>query len=141
MQAALRLLANREHSRLELSKKLQSRFADSDAIDPVLDSLEEQGYLSDERFVEAYLEMRKRKGYGPLRIQAELQERGISRELISNYLEHGDADWYELMQQAAAGKFGSSADGSRKTQQKAARFLEYRGFPTSMIRSYLWDEE
>jgi len=137
----MRLLANREHSRLELCRKLQTKFADLSEIDLVLNNLEERGYLSDERFVELYLEMRKRKGYGPLRIQAELRERGIGRDLISRYLEEADSDWYRLMQVVAAGKFGISPDVSHKTQQKAARFLEYRGFPTSMIRRYLWDED
>jgi regulatory protein len=135
----VRLLAQREHSRVELYRKLQSRFADSDFIDLVLDSLEEQGYLSDERFTEEYLKSRKRKGYGPLRIRAELQERGISQELIACHLEEGDSEWYRLMQQAAASKLGSFAKDS-KSQQKIARFLEYRGFPVSMIRRYLWDD-
>ena len=101
--------------------------------------MEEQGYLDDERFLREYLAVRKRKGYGPLRIKAELQDRGISSGLIASHLEEQDADWYQLMQQAAATKVGSSAGSSQKSQQKLARFLEYRGFPVSMIRRYLWD--
>jgi len=137
----MRLLVYREHSRMELRRKLQSRFPDSDVIEPALDGLEERGYLDEDRFVAEYLASRKRKGYGPLRIKAELQERGISKELISGCLMEDDAEWYRLMQVAAATKVGDSPVLDRKTQQKAARFLEYRGFPTSMIRRYLWDDE
>ena len=100
-----------------------------------------QGYLSDERFVEEYLLSRKRKGYGPLRIKAELQERGIGRELVASYLDEQDPEWYRLMQQVAVGKIGGSSPADHKSQQKVARFLEYRGFPVSMIRRYLWDGE
>ncbi len=107
----------------------------------VLDGLEEQGYLDDERFLQEYLNSRKRKGYGPLRIKAELQERGVSSELVSRYLEEQDSDWYQLMQQTASSRGGNLADSSYKSQQKLARFLEYRGFPVSMIRRYLWDDE
>jgi len=42
---ALRLLARREHSRLELSMKLRQRRFDSRLIDEVLDEYEEQGCL------------------------------------------------------------------------------------------------
>jgi regulatory protein len=107
----------------------------------VLDGLEQQRYLDDERFVQEYLTVRKRKGYGPLRIKAELQERGVDSQLISSYLEELDSDWYRLMQQAAASKTSNLAESSYKSQQKLARFLEYRGFPASMIRRYLWDDE
>jgi regulatory protein len=137
----MRLLATREHSRYELYRKLQSRFADSALINPVLDGLEEQGYLNDERFLEDYLHMRMRKGYGPLRIKSELKERGLNSELISRHLKAHDSEWYQLMQQAAVAKIGEPVGSSYKTQQKLARFLEYRGFPESMIRHYLWDDE
>jgi regulatory protein len=137
----MRLLSQREHSRAELLRKLQVRFGDSIHIEPVLLGLEEQGYLNDERFLQEYLNMRKRKGYGPLRIKAELQERGLSSDLISSYLEERDTDWYQLMRQTAVSKSGCLAESSPKSQQKLARFLEYRGFPASMIRRYLWDGE
>jgi len=137
----MRLLVYRDHSRLELKRKLQSRFPDYDGIELVLDGLEERGYLDEERFVSEYLASRKRKGYGPLRIKAELQDRGISKDLISSYLLEDDGEWYQLMLVAAATKVGISPTQDHKTQQKAARFLEYRGFSTSMIRRYLWDDE
>lgn len=137
----MRLLVYREHSRTELRRKLQTRFPDAPEIEQVLDGLEQRDYLSDERFVEEYLKSRKRKGYGPLRIRAELQERGISKDLISKHLIDDDLDWYQLMQKAAASKVGDSPNFDLITQKKVARFLEYRGFPTSMIRRYLWDNE
>ncbi len=107
----------------------------------MLDGLEELDYLNDERFLQEYLTVRKRKGFGPLRIKAELQERGLSSGLIANYLQEQDSDWYQLLQQTAAAKSGVSAESSHKSQQKLARFLEYRGFPVSMIRRYLWDND
>ena len=137
----MRLLVYREHSRAELRRKLQTRFPDSPEIERVLDGLEQCNYLSDERFVEEYLKSRVRKGYGPLRIKAELQERGIAKDMIGRYLSGYDDQWYQLMQSAASGKLSSTSGCEQKNQQKMARFLEYRGFPASMIRRYLWDDD
>ncbi len=137
----MRLLVYREHSRAELRRKLQTRFPDSPEIEQVLDALEQCNYLSDERFVAEYLQSRVRKGYGPLRIKAELQERGIAKDMIAQYLSEYDDQWYQLMQAAASGKLGGAAKLEQKNHQKIARFLEYRGFPTAMIRRYLWDDD
>lgn len=137
----MRLLVYREHSRSELRRKLQTRFPDADEVEQVLDGLELRNYLSDERFVEEYMKSRVRKGYGPLRIKSELLEKGISKEMITQYLSYYDDQWYQLMQSAASGKLGNSSKLDQKSQQKLARFLEYRGFPASMIRRYLWDDE
>ncbi len=138
-QAALRLLAGREHSRHELRGKLLSRGADAEDAERILDQLEAQGYLSDERFLEQYVEVRIRKGFGPLRIRAELQERGLDDALISEQLRESDSLWFEQMCDVARRKFGDLASDDRKQQTKIARFLEYRGFPPSLIRSLLWD--
>ena len=87
--AAMNLLAYREHSRAELVAKLIGRSFDVSEIDAALDILENEHLLSDERFAQAYVRMRSRKGFGPIRIRQELQERGISRELIVTYLTSG----------------------------------------------------
>lgn len=138
-QAALRLLAGREHSRLELRGKLLSRGGDPEDAERLLDQLEAQGYLSDKRFLEQYVEVRIRRGFGPLRIRAELQERGLDDTLINEQLREGDIHWSEQMRDVARRKFGDIASDDRKQQTKIARFLEYRGFPPSLIRSLLWD--
>ena len=138
-QAALRLLAGREHSRQELRNKLHSRGGEPEDTERLLDQLEQQGYLSDERFLEQYVEVRIRKGFGPLRIRAELQERGLDDGLINEQLRESDSHWSEQMCDVARRKFGDIASDDRKQQTKIARFLEYRGFPPSLIRSLLWD--
>ena len=51
---ALRLLARREHSRLELSLKLRQRKLPGDIINAVLDDYEKEGWLDDDRFADVY---------------------------------------------------------------------------------------
>ncbi len=137
-QAAVRLLSVREHSRLELYRKLQPKADQSDELESVLDRLETRGYLSDSRFAEQYIESRVRKGFGPLRITLELQERGIDPESIKLALAPFDSRWPELLQTCCMRKFGDLATTEYKALAKRARFLEYRGFPSELIREALW---
>lgn len=134
---AVRLLGSREHTRRELGRKLNARHAGSDLVESVLDDLEQRGLLSDERFAENYVDQRSRKGYGPLRIRAELSERGVEQEIAARWLDDGPYDWSEILEDAAARKFGGARVGDMRTLAKRGRFLEQRGFPLSLVRRYL----
>ena len=139
-QAAIRLLAPREHSRLELRRKLLKRDHAPDVIEEVLQRLEELGLLSEERFVEQYVAMRKRKGYGPVRIRQELRERGINDTMIHEWVDERDDEWRVNMKQEVEKKFSVLVTAEYKEQARLARFLEYRGFPNHMIRDYLFQD-
>jgi regulatory protein len=139
-QDAVRLLAPREHSRLELRRKLLQRDHAPEIVEEALSRLQQQGLLSDERFVEQYIAMRRRKGYGPVRIRQELRERGINDTMIHEWLDERDDEWLVSMKQVVQKKFSVLVDAGHKEQARLARFLEYRGFPGEMIRGYLFDE-
>ncbi|MET0084554.1 MAG: regulatory protein RecX [Sedimenticola sp.] len=140
-QAAVRLLASREHTRAELKRKLGSRADDPALLEQVLNGLETQRLQSDSRFVEQYIDSRKRKGYGPLRIRQELQQKGVGGELIEQWLDERDSEWMDLLGEAARRKYGSSPAFDYKEKARRARFLEYRGFPTELIREFLWADD
>jgi len=140
-QAAIRLLAIREHSRLELQRKLQARTEQPELLPEVLDRLQAKGYQSDGRFTEQYVESRKAKGFGPVRIGRELRERGVDSSLIEQWLDPYETDWQELLRSCSRRKFGNGLPSDYRERAKRARFLEYRGFPVEMIRSELWMEE
>ena len=140
-QAAIRLLAIREHSRFELQRKLQDRAGPPELLQEVLDRLQAEGYQSDGRFAEQYVESRKAKGFGPVRISRELRERGIDALLIEQWLDPHETDWPELLRSCSRRKFGNGLPGDYRERAKRARFLEYRGFPTELIRSELWLDE
>lgn len=135
--AAVRLLSIREHSRHELRRKLRARRHDSDLIERVLDDLECRNLLSDARFVESYVTARSRKGYGPLRIRAELTERGVAMDVVGDWLDRGEIDWSELLADVAGRKFGDRPADDLRDLTRRARFLEQRGFPVSLVRRYL----
>ena len=135
----MRLLADREHSRLELTRKLAKRQFESALLEQVLDQLQQAGLQSDERFTESFIESRMHKGQGPVRIRQELKQRGIDAGLIDRGLEVYDDEWRSLLEQVHDAKFGRQRTRESRELAKRARFLEYRGFPGEMIRSFLLD--
>jgi len=137
---AIRLLAVREHCRRELRRKLEKHPFDPDLLEQVLDRLQQSGLQSDERFTEAFVAGRVCKGQGPLRIRAELRERGVGSELIGRYLDRYQEAWFDLLRQVHDAKYGPGRGGGGERElAKRARFLEYRGFPREMIREFLLD--
>ncbi len=132
---ALRLLARRDHTKLELRRKLETREYLPEEIDPILFKLEKEGWIDEPRFAENYLRMRMNQGKGVFRIRKELQERGIVEELIQAAMEViPEETWQELAETVRQKKFGSKPVKDFKEKAKQQRFLQYRGFSSSQIR-------
>jgi regulatory protein len=86
-QRAMRLLARRNHSRLELHHKLV-RTHPSELVEEILDRLEEKGFLNDENFaLERALLGRERRLWGDLRVFQDLKNFGIDAKMIEQILE------------------------------------------------------
>ncbi len=92
------------------------------------------GLQSDARFAEAYVEQRAAAGYGPLRIRAELRERGIGGDLIGRFLPDDPDLWQERLAEVHRRRYGGSPPTDRREWGRRVRFLERRGFPPAWIR-------
>ena len=130
--AAMDLLARREHGRMELSRKLRSRGAPPDLIEPALEKLADEGLLSEARYLESFVRMRANAGYGPLRIREELTQRGLPREEIEQALRDSGFDWNEQLREVWLRKFGE-LPGDQRERARQGRFLGYRGYPLDSI--------
>ena len=127
-RSALDLLARREHSYVEMLRKLRQRGAATDQVEIELDRLQEEGLLSDERFCEAYVHARSQRGYGPVRLREELRQRGVADSLIENILHNEAWDWMSLARTVFAKRFPEGAAVDLKERAKQQRFMQYRGF-------------
>lgn len=127
-EQAVSYLARREHSALELRRKLDKSGFDTADIEHVLSQLQQADLQSDERFAESYVRSRINRGYGKTRIRMELQERGVADELIRDSLQQAEIDWFALAAEVRSKRFGEQNPEDFKSRAKQQRFLEYRGF-------------
>ena len=132
-EVAVSLLARREHSTLELRQKLKHRGFSEVDVEDVVEQLLTNNLLSDERFTETYINMRKHRGFGPLRIANELRERGVGADLIDQYLDKNSAEWRVVMQRQYAKKYGDEQAGDYAEKAKRAKYVQNRGFPLGWV--------
>lgn len=132
---ALRYLSMREHSRLELGRKLARHAEEGEDVDALLDWLEKNNWLSQERFSEALIHRRAAR-YGNSRIVAELQSHGVAgealQELKSGLAEDETARACDVWRR----KFGTVAT-DRLERNKQMRFLLQRGFSQRAVLAAL----
>ncbi|GAB4559930.1 MAG: recombination regulator RecX [Rhizobacter sp.] len=134
----LQILAQREHSRSELRRKLLAHAQKDEAeagsaieqVEAVLDWLQANRYLCEERFVESRVHARASR-YGNLRIRQELAQHGVAltadtaQQLKDSELARAREVWSR--------KFGQpAADAAQRARQM--RFLAGRGFSSEVIR-------
>jgi regulatory protein len=134
---AMNLLARREHSAYELKQKLKLRDFDVDEIDAALELLQEDRLQSDSRFTESYVNYRVNAGFGPIKIRHELRQKGVSADLVDEYLPRSNTQWDELMERQRIRKFGQEIPADYSLRMKQARFLQNRGFsPEAVMRLF-----
>ena len=132
--SAIYSLAMREHSRQEIYNKLQKKeYVEGVDVNELLDELEENNYLNEERFTESFIRYRASRGQGQLKISSELYSRGINKTLINEYLNRAEVNWYDLAVQQMEKKFGKTKSVDYKEKSKRMRFLSTRGFSAEII--------
>lgn len=129
-ERALGLLARREHSRAELARKLAAH-GDADDIESLLDALEREGLLSDDRYVEAMAHAHAGR-HGSLRLKQILQRQGVDAELAESALQHARAEDLAACQALWRRKYGK-APADLKEKSRQYRFLLARGFPPEVV--------
>ena len=157
---AIGLLAQREHSRAELRRKLlrveQQRLrlataraegetdgpaederdaeAGEAAIDALLESLAADGYLNENRFVESRLHLRAGR-FGTQRIQQELAQHGL--RLDAEQQDALRSTELERAREVWLKRFGPEPATAPAEQARQTRFLLARGFAGDIVRRLL----
>jgi regulatory protein len=137
-ERALNLLARREHSRVDLARKLGPH-GEADEIAALLDKLEQENLLSDERYAEALANTRTGR-HGSLRLKADLRDKGVPDAVIADVTREARLADLDAARAVWAKKFGTPPrDASERAKQM--RFLAGRGFPLEVIRKAIGGEE
>lgn len=137
-ERALKFLAAREHSRLELRRKLAPHAESVDELERLLDELTGRKQQSDERYAELRTRILSRK-YGVGRIEHELRSKGVSDETIEASVIEAKSTEVARARDAWRKRFGSKPTNSLE-KAKQMRFLQSRGYSFSTIRA-VFDEK
>ncbi len=136
---ALYYLGKREYSRLELQKKInafaQELELETQNIKNILNDLEVNDWLSDQRFSEQFIFSKKNK-YGIDKIRYELKIRGVDDAIINSELVKIKSDNYSLAKKIWAKKFDDTPH-SQEERNKQIRFLQGRGINIELIHQIL----
>lgn len=127
-QQAMGLLVRREHSRLELQRKLRQRGKETDEVDSALERLSGQDFQSDARFAATLAQSRHAAGYGPIRIRAEMIQHGLATTLITETLSALPDDYLERAQHLLTRRYLRKIQEDPTQSRKAVDFLLRRGF-------------
>ncbi|MDD5404216.1 MAG: recombination regulator RecX [Sulfuricella sp.] len=134
-ERALGFLSRREHSRLELKRKLAPYAEDEQEVESLLADFATRGWLSEARFTEQIMHARRAK-YGVRRILHELKEKGVSADAVAAVLPELQESELETARAIWAKKFGILPQDARE-RARQSRFLASRGFGAETITKVL----
>jgi regulatory protein len=129
---ALRALASREYSRVELERKLASLESEPGELGKILDELTAKGFINEQRVADS-LAYRRGAKLGTARVVQELKAKGVDAEAVAQAASALKATELERAREVWRRKFGSPATNAAE-RAKQMRFLASRGFAPEVIR-------
>jgi regulatory protein len=147
---AVGALARRMRTERELRRLMKLRAEEGEAgaraIDAAVVRLKELNYLSDTRFAEDYTRVRKEhEKLGRRRVQQDLMQKGVGRELVASTLEtaYEDVDEVALARQYIARKRMKqpSGENAQKETARAMNRLLRAGFSSRAVYKVLREWE
>lgn len=136
------LLARREYAVQELQARLLKKWSEKSSgkcsdqspgsegiellIATLIASLQAEGALSDERFTASFIRSRCQRYQGPLKIQAELRQRGVPEHLIESQLHDRAEEWVPMAESWLSRQHSGTLDFTDRARYY--RRLINRGF-------------
>jgi len=130
------MLTRREHCEAEVRQKLAARDFDEIAVDTAVEELKNYGYLSDQRFAEAFLRSRMQRGEALWMAAAKARQKGVDESALQIAVEEAEAKFDAL---ESCRELLASRDPQRlrrkdeRVWQRHARFLRNRGYDAATI--------
>ena len=129
---ALRALAGRDYSRVELERKLSSFEEAPGQLAQALDELQAKGFLNEQRAADSLAHRRGQK-LGTARVVQEMKARGIAGDAIAQSTAELKATELARAREVGRKKFGQAPEDAAE-RGKQMRFLITRGFSAEIIR-------
>lgn len=118
-------------------QKLIGKGADSELAAAVVEQLSDSGLISEERFARELIRVRVRQGYGPVKIEYDLKNRGVAESLVTTCLNETNTNWCDELERVIDRKYKQRPIESFADWAKRANFLRNRGFTAEQIERTL----
>lgn len=136
LQKAMKLCASEERSPFYIRQKFYQWGLSKEQSERLIHHLLEQNFLNEQRFADAFVRGKfKIKGWGKVKIKAELQSRGISSQAIHTAFQQFETESYQdTLKQLAQKKLKSLKNLSPAEQRpKLIRYLLSKGYEYEAI--------
>ena len=136
LKRAFRFLSYRSRSEAEVRIKLTQWGFSQDVVETTLAKLRSLNFLNDEVFARGWAQGRSEgRGYGPLRIERELRQKGIADDLIRQVVDetYGREEGKEKARELLEKRCRDKDLGDPKILRRAIGFLKRRGYRDSVI--------
>lgn len=140
LKRAYKFLSYRPRSEAEVRAKLGQLGFPQKSVDTTLEKLRSLSLLDDDSFARGWAQGRADgRGYGPLRIERELRQKGIAKSLISQVVKEtfGREEGKEKARALLEKRFRGKDLDDRKILSRAVAFLQRRGYRSSVIAEVL----
>jgi regulatory protein len=140
LNRAFKFLGYRPRSEAEVQAKLIQLGFPQKVIESTLEKLRSLNLLDDEVFARSWAQGRAQgRGYGPLRIEKELRQKGIARSVISQVVREtfGTEEGKKRARAVVERRFRGQDLDDPKTLRRAIAFLRRRGYRNSVIGEIL----
>jgi regulatory protein len=133
---ALRLLKLRPRSTAEISRKMADKGYEQAIISEVIDGLARMGFIDDAAFAKAWLQYRLNRPMGFRRVERELIEKGIAKDVIRGHWAEVKENYDELEVVRALAKKRARQYNNIDPLKRKKRVMDYlarRGFQLDVM--------
>ncbi len=138
---ALYWLSKRDYSVADFQKKLDKVCEIDEMKNTLLQQLIENDWLSEERYIKAFIRHKVSAGLGHYRIINDLKQHGIKSQDAEHWIEESNTDWFEQAKSTYQRKYGETEIQDHKERAKRFRYMQYRGFSIDQINYAISTEE
>ena len=135
-----RLCSRSEQCSPDIRKKIIAEGIEEDVAEEMINSLKEENYLNDERFVKAYVADKfKFNKWGKVKMRYYLRLKGLADEIILIGLNEIDPEKYKAVLVKTMKDKAKSVKKKNKFEKmgQVIRFTQNRGFEPELIHRYM----
>ncbi|MUH73122.1 regulatory protein RecX [Psychrosphaera haliotis] len=138
---ALYWLSKRDYSVADFQKKLDKVCEIEEMKSSLIIRLIENDWLSESRYIAAFVRSKTAAGLGTYRIINDLKQHGVSSADAEACIESQTTDWFEQAKDTYHRKYGETEVEEYKERAKRFRYMQYRGFSVDQINYAMSPEE